>query len=227
MARLNPRSFAFRKQLRQSMETLDWQNCFWARNVLAAECIQGWAGRKQYNEAAIVTVYLKKKPTIEALRQMTTFFLHAGLPPFVLLPLTWNSYCLSQNRIPANDTQDRFWLLRGRNSLSHRHWDHWVLIPSTWGQLFIPTEQECLTIFNDDYLFNQMIVADWNYTENYGYPGSLWKDCVQKCHTILPHYAAALELLSSYELSEGYTAAHQELRRRFFQIESIDSFPLP
>ena len=84
----NAKTVAFRNQLRQSLESSDWRSQEWSSNVLAAECLQGWAGRKDPEGPTMLHLYclraFNKSVSIKALAK---YLRQQGVPPFNLAPL--------------------------------------------------------------------------------------------------------------------------------------------
>lgn len=222
------KTFAYRNTLRQSLETTGWRGCAWAKNILAAECVQGWAGRKKATSATMLRVYCTQYPTAQSTKEMASFLQNAGLPPFNLVPIREYYRELDANRVPKHDTQDRFWLLRGYNALDTSHWDHWSLTGSHWGNHFQPSAVEAMRIVQDPIFFDKMLTQDWSRQEHFG-EASPWAALVAKYHEQWPGYSAMVQMMSTLQMStaDDFRATHLSLRSSYLDPKPVESFDLP
>lgn len=227
---LNRRSF--RQSLRHALHTAEWYTQSWAKNILAAECIDGWAGRKHNAEPSILAVYTKKSTKKSGYdfthaRKMTSFLIEHGVPNFCLLPQVWEPYFLRRNRIPLNDTQDRFWLLNDRTFLDAANMNHWLRTRHYWGVSFLPSPTECLNIFQDPQLFESMLEEDWHYIEFGGHPSGAWIKQAIAAHAQWPAYSSLLQLHHNCESREEFIAMHLTSRQTFLNPNSDLMLELP
>jgi hypothetical protein len=222
------KTFAFRRTLRQSLEALDWRSFAWARHVLAAECVQGWAGRKSPQSATMLYIYCTQYLTTHSTTELANFLQQHGLPPFNLIPVREYSRELSANRLSKCDTQDRFWLLGSYNALDKSHWDHWSLTKSGWGSHFKPSAEETLQIIQDPILFDTMLTQDWSRQEHFG-ESSTWVALVTKYYAQWPAYSTTVQMLSAMPMSsfEDFRATHLLLRTNYQVPRAMESFELP
>lgn len=222
------KTYAYRNALRQSLEATGWRGCAWAANVLAVECVQGWAGRKNPKGATMLRVYCTQYLTPHNTKAMAKFLQDAGVPAFNLVPIREYSRELSANRLSQGDTQDRFWLLRGYNALDIGHWDHWSLTRSYWGIHFQPSAEEAMRIIEDPIFFDSMLTQDWARQEHFG-EASPWEALVAKYHEQWPNYSAMVQLLSTMTMSteEDFRSTHRSLRASYLNPKPMESFELP
>ena len=228
MSTVGLKTYSYRNKLRQSLEATSWQKCAWATTVLAAECVQGWAGRKNPTGATMLHVYCTKFLGSHETRAMAKFLQTAGLPSFNLVPIREYSSEISANRLSKNDTQDRFWLLRGYNALDSSHWDHWSLTKSYWGVHFQPSDQEAMHIVQDPLLFDAMLAQDWSRQEHFG-ESSPWAEMVAAYHAQWPDYSAMVQMMDSLNMStfEDFRSTHLSLRTNYLAPQPVESFDLP
>lgn len=228
MSTTNVKTRLFRNILRQTLLDKEWQKCQWANHILAAECVQGWAGRKQPEKATMLRVYSARDIGAVHTTNMAAFLQDSGLPPFNLIPIRGYRQEIEANRLPTQDTQDRFWLLRNYNALDATHWDHWLLTKMHWGGLFQPSAQQAMTIVNDIDLFNTMLTHDWSRQDHFGEP-STWAAAVSKYHEQWPNYSAMVQLLGTLQSStfEEFRSTHLSLRAGYLNPQPVESFDLP
>lgn len=222
------KTIAFRNALRQSLESKDWRSCAWARRVLAVECLQGWAGRKNPTGPTMLLVYCTIYPSAQHTKDMARFFQDNGLPPFNLVPIRNYHQEISANRLPRTDTQDRFWLLRGYNALDAAHWDHWSITHSQWGRDFRPNAQEAQRIVEDPVLFDAMLAQDWQRHEHFG-DAFLWPLVVVQYHALWPDYSAIVQTFDTSGMNtfETFRAAHLAMRSSYLDPTPMERFDLP
>jgi len=188
-------SHKYRSTLRVQLENLKWQNTSWAPGILAAEVVQGWAGRKQNRfPTAQLRVYHTRKWNRNNISDFGNFMAQIVLPgPTIIVPIRWMIVLQRQNRVPLTDTQDRFWILRDTSYIDIRHWNHWSLTKEGWGIFFKPTENEAKKIYECDILFNSAMSQE-NYSTCENGEGPYWVQVVQKYAHIWPSYAAIVHL---------------------------------
>ena len=222
------KTFSYRNALRQSLEKTDWRNCDWAEYVVAVECVQGWAGRKNPDAATMLHVYCTTDLRPQQIKKIAKFFQDNGLPPFNFIPIRGYRQEIATNRLPKVDTQDRFWLLRGYNSLDSCHWDHWLLTQSCWGVHFVPGAADAMRIVQDPVLFDNMLTQDWSRQEHFG-EASTWIEVVAKHYDQWKDYAAAVQLLSSLQMSTfaDFRSIHLSMRSSYLNPTPLEIFDLP
>ena len=228
MSNSNLKTFAYRRALRQSLEATGWHGSPWAATVLAAECVQGWAGRKNPTGATMLRVYCTKFLSSNHTKEMAKFLQDAGVPPFNLVPIREYSSEILANRLSKIDTQDRFWLLRDYNALDSGHWDHWSLTKAYWGVHFQPSAQEAMRIVQDPILFDTMLAQDWSRQEHFG-ESSPWAEMVATYHAQWPDYSAMVQMMDSLQIStlEDFRSTHLSLRANYLSPQPVESFDLP
>ncbi len=226
----NAKTVAFRNQLRQSLESSDWRSQEWSSNVLAAECLQGWAGRKDPEGPTMLHLYclraFNKSVSIKALAK---YLRQQGVPPFNLVPIHLYTKEINANRLPRKDTQDRFWLMGSYNAIDVTHWDHWSRTKRYWGNAFSPSENEALRILNDPQLFEAMIESDWDLVHHTVDGKSHWNEIVQRYHAQWPQYSMAMQLLNPQcaATKEDFLQGHRDLRAQFFAPIVSETYALP
>ncbi len=226
----NAKTVAFRNELRQSLESSDWRSREWGPHVLAAECVQGWAGRKDPNDSTMLYVYclrgFNKGANIKALAK---YFKQQGVPPFNLVPIHLYTKEIRANRLPRKDTQDRFWLLGSYNAIDVTHWDHWSRTRRYWGHSFSPSEQEAMRILHEPQLFEAMLDSDWDLVHHTVDGKSHWQEIVLRYHAQWPQYSMALQLLAPEGAKDknDFIASHLHLRAQFFTPPVSETFELP
>lgn len=222
------KTFSYRNSLRQSLEKTGWRDCPWAPYVLAVECVQGWAGRKNPEAATMLHVYCTTDLRPHQIKKIAKFFSWLGLPPFNFIPIRGYRQEVASNRLPKVDTQDRFWLLRGYSSLDSSHWDHWLLTQSYWGIHFVPEAEDAMRIIQDPILFDSMLTQDWN-RQQYSGEASVWAELVAKYHTQWQDYSAVVQMLSSLQMSTAadFRSIHLSMRSNYLNPTPLETFDLP
>lgn len=226
----NAKTVAFRNELRQSLESSDWRSREWGPYVLAAECVQGWAGRKDPEGSTMLHVYclrgLNKGPSIKSLAK---YLKQQGVPPFNLLPIHLYTKEIKANRLPKNDTQDRFWLMGNFNAIDVTHWDHWSRTQRYWGIAFKPSAAQAMRILHDPQLFEAMINSDWDLVHHTVDGKSQWSEVVLNYHAQWPEYSMAMQLLNPQNAAskEDFIQGHAQLRAQFFAPAVSETYELP
>lgn len=226
----NAKTVAFRNELRQSLDSSDWRSRDWAPDVLAVECVQGWAGRKDPTGSTMLHVYCLRgfiKPA--RIKSMAKYLKDHGVPPFNLVPIHLYTKEMKANRLPKNDTQDRFWLMGSFNAIDVAHWDHWSRTQRYWGAAFKPSASEAMTILHEPQLFDAMLNSDWDMLRHVVDGKSQWNEMVLNYHAQWPQYSMAMQLLNpqSAATKEDFIAAHEQLRAQFFAPPVSETYELP
>ena len=220
-----------RNQLRHDFLQGAWRSFSWSSDILAIECQDGWAGRNPTEHSlATIVIYIQKKLSEYKLKACIKYLQTICKRPFYAYHIVWDGRNIKQNRLPHNDTQDRFWLLNDLSFLTPSNWNYWVSTNQGWGTYFTPSVKEITKIYEDAVLFKRMLEGEYRYYMHFDME-CFWMSQIQKHFDVFKTYATLLQvhkLPDTYILDEDeYVAYHLNIREQALNPEYMVNYTLP